>query len=156
MLRAVCSMEASPRFDFDIDAVPVDSVSAAIVSLVAEAPDPAPRLLHLNSSAPLAWERVAEVFSQAGAPIRPLPYDEWLARAKDDQFQRPDAELYPFRTLFSNGHDGLSIPQLYRRSLRPTIHNAGTRELLRGLGLSIPDPETLLRDTYAPMFAKSL
>ena len=154
LLRGCVEMGVVPIFDFDLDATPIDTVSAAIVAgITTEEP---PQVLHLNNHRQLAWEHMPEVLAHAGIRVTAVPYEEWIRMLRELQDQSRRSPLYPFQNIFLGAVDGTDIllPQLYRRSQRPRILNERSRSFLHERNIEIPAPADLLGGSYAELLAR--
>ena len=160
LLVGCVEMKAFALFDFDLDATPVDYVSRAIIlSLLdrhasasgsGEVSRALPHTIHLNSSDSTPWESIGEALIECGLDVELLEYREWRARFNEIAAVSYDNVLFPFRSFFLEG-DGVSIPQLYRREVRPRVDRSHSVEYLSKIG--VPDPPSfthLLKQSYAP------
>ncbi|NBC30275.1 MAG: NAD-dependent epimerase/dehydratase family protein [Spirochaetes bacterium] len=153
LLRGCVKMGVVPVFDFDLDATPVDTVSAAIAaSVTAEEP---PQVLHLNNHRQLPWEKLPEVLAAAGIDVATVSFEEWIRMLREQQGRSGRSPLYPFHNIFLGAIDGTEVflPQIYRRSQRPRILNERSRAFLRARKIEIPALTDLLGTTYAALLS---
>jgi len=151
LLRGCVQMGVVPIFDFDVDATPVDTVSAAIVATVTAAEPP--QVLHLNNHRRLPWEQLPDVLAEAGIKVAVVSYEEWIRVLRDQHGRNRRSPLYPFQGLFLGAVDGTGVflPQIYRRSQRPHILNERTRAFLEPRKVEIPALADLFGSTYAAL-----
>ena len=80
-LLATCvELAAAPELDLDVDMVPVDFASAALVRLSLR--DVAGQTFDLGHPRPIRWDRLIAALGALGYPLRRLPYDSWTAAVK--------------------------------------------------------------------------
>ena len=153
LLKACIELEAAPDVSMEIDWVPVDVVSGAIVALSLR-PEAANRAYHLVHAEPVAWRDVVAGLQHRGYPIRLLPYDEWkavlLARAGHDA----EHPLYPLVHMFTADAEGPTpLLEMFFQGRMPHFDCSETTRTLAGK-VACP-PLSALMDTAFAYFLKT-
>ncbi len=79
VIRACVRLGCAPDVDLELDLVPVDFVSRAIVALSRQEGDVG-RNLHLVNPAPIRWRDLVAGLRSLGPDLDLVPYGEWLGR----------------------------------------------------------------------------
>lgn len=153
LLKACIELEAAPDVAMEIDWVPVDVVSGAIVALSLR-PEAANRAYHLVHAEPVAWRDVVAGLQHRGYPIRLLPYDAWkdalLARAGHDA----EHPLYPLVHMFTANPEGPTpLLEMFFQGRMPHFDCKETTRMLEGK-VACP-PLSALMDTAFAYFLKT-
>lgn len=80
LLASCVELAAAPELELDVDMVPVDFASAALVRL--SMCDVAGQTFDLGHAQPIRWDRLVAALIAFGYPLRRLPYDSWSAAVK--------------------------------------------------------------------------
>ncbi|HEY4002170.1 MAG TPA: thioester reductase domain-containing protein [Candidatus Xenobia bacterium] len=93
----------STELDIELDLVPVDYASEAIVRLALK-PDTLNKTFHLVNPEPLTWKALFDGLTAEGWPVEPMSYDRWLQRLDQSDDKNPLRGLAPIlRERFTAG-----------------------------------------------------
>jgi myxalamid-type nonribosomal peptide synthetase MxaA len=92
LLQACVELGAAPDLDFEVDMVPVDFASAALVRLSLR-PDSAGRVFHLGHPQPIEWRQLVAALTSFGYPLRRLSVEAWSVAAKQLATRRKGSRL---------------------------------------------------------------
>jgi thioester reductase-like protein len=153
LLKACIELEAAPDVSMEIDWVPVDVVSRAIVAL-SQRPEAAGRAYHLVHPEPVAWRDLVDGLRSRGYAIRSLTYEAWkealLARAGHD----PEHPLYPLVHMFTASDEGPTpLLEMFFQGRMPHFECRETYRTLEGK-LDCP-PLSALMETSLAYFVKT-
>jgi thioester reductase-like protein len=82
MAQASLAIGAVPNLDVQVDVVPVDYVSRAIVAL-SNSPNSPGCIFHLANTGPMAYDSLLEWIRQQGMAVEVVPFIEWRQRLGD-------------------------------------------------------------------------
>lgn len=146
VLRACLRLGSAPELDWQIDIVPVDYVSRAIVYLSLRESSLG-RAFHLVHPRPVSWAEVIERLSDCGCPLQTLPLAEWRARLAET----PDPALAPLHALTSGWR--AELPETERAQAASRFDSRQTREALAGTPISCPPIDHRLLEAYLKRLA---
>jgi natural product biosynthesis luciferase-like monooxygenase protein/thioester reductase-like protein len=155
LIKGCLQLGAAPRIDYDWNIAPVDYVSRAIVEL-SRRPETLGEVLHLTNPRQIAWRRLVALIGQAGYDVRPVPYRSWRSQLLGLDGASGNA-LQPLLPLFLRPppSERRTLPQLYRRSLMPTLGCQRTQALLAGTSITCPPVDAVLLGTYLSHWVRS-
>jgi thioester reductase-like protein len=146
LLRAIFALGSVPDIEIKGGLVPVDFVSEAIVHLASQ-PASFGKAFHLTTVEQVKFSEFFEMVTQAGLPIRKIPFEAWKAEFTSLANRTPQEGYHAFLPLIGQVAEGqLNLPQL-------DLHNT-----LTGLaGTPIPPPvvDQALIETYVNYFVNS-
>jgi thioester reductase-like protein len=148
-------MGIAPDLDWALDCAPVDIVAKAILDLSSL---PA-TVWHLGHPRPRHWRECLLWMRMAGYDVRLVSYHAWLRRLEGDTAPGvAGAGSHPLRPLRSFFLDrpaaarGLTMPELYEERRRTRAVSTRTHTRLPANGVSWPDLDAALLDTYFGAF----
>ncbi len=139
MIMACATLGAVPDLDVDVDIVPVDYVSRALVALVLQK-RPAGEIYNLCNPQTMPYRQVVELVRQAGLPLRVLPFDQWRERLMNMAEQFGNENWNPYLPLL----DEVSEEQVFM----PTFDCRNTMQALAGSDITCPPVGRELLETY--------
>ena len=155
LVRGCVHMRTAPDLDWNLDGQPVDVVARAIVRLSGRRGP----VLHLGHARPRHWRECVLWMRMYGYDIRLIPYHAWLrqldAETAPSQVAASVHPLRPLRTFFLKRHAaarGLTLPELYEESRRPTASSLDTLAALTAAGVDSPALDAALLDRYFTAF----
>ncbi|MFZ9750204.1 MAG: thioester reductase domain-containing protein, partial [Vulcanococcus sp.] len=148
LVRGCLALQQAPLLPMELDLVPVDYVVNAVGAL-AWSPVDGCDVLHLHHPRPVLWQTFLEGLIAQGAPLAPVPLDQWLAALAE----QPSNPLYPLQPFFTHswGVEQLTYPELNAPGLRAKPSCTASRERLSAFGIACPDFEQLVAP-YARTF----
>ena len=140
-LRGCAEMESFPEVDMQVDLLPVDYVSAAIVSISLR-PESAGNVFHLVSPDPVPVGQISEWMRSFGFTATRTPYSQWRERLNElsGDSDHPLAPLSSFFPSVAAG-DRLELP-------RSKFECANTLAALEGTGIHCPEASGKLMRIY--------
>ncbi|ARV57926.1 polyketide synthase [Nostocales cyanobacterium HT-58-2] len=155
MVKGCLEMGAFPDVDYMLDMSPVDYVSKAIVYLSMQK-ESIGKAFHLQHPEPMSFKMLVDWMRSFGFPIQLIPYDEWQALLITNvtSQENPLYTLRPF-LLERWSQEGLTIPDLYLQTKRPTISCQATLEALAGSSIVCPPIDSKLFMTYSSYLISS-
>ena len=150
-LRGCAEMERFPEIDMKVDLLPVDYVSAAIISISLR-PESAGHVFHLVSPDPVPMGQISEWMGSFGFAATRTPYSQWRERlneltgnsdhplaplttffppAADDRFEVPRSEFDCTNTLAALEGTGIHCPEASGALMRIYTRNLIARGLIR-------------------------
>jgi thioester reductase-like protein len=143
-------MGAAPDLDWQLDALPVNTVADLIVGLSAT---PAPTF-HLVHPRPRHWRECVLWMRLYGYDVRLMPYREWTARLREEAAS-PGHPLRPLRSFFLDEHEnGLTIPELHEETRRSRLDAGRSAALISTLEVDVAPLDAELLDTYFAAFIR--
>ena len=149
VIKACIHMRCAPDLDWILDCCPVDFVAHAIVRLSEEGRS-ALRVFHLTNHQPRHWRELILWMNMFGYPTTLIPYRSWLEQLEKDSGIATHP-LHPLRSFFfdrPDGHDGLTLPELYEEGRRSRVSTIQTRQALSDTHTDCPPLNAQLLDTY--------
>ena len=146
VLRACLRLGSVPELDWQIDIVPVDYVSRAIVHLSLRESSLG-RAFHLVHPRPVSWAELVERLNDCGCPLPTVPLAEWRARLAET----PDPALAPLHALTSGWR--AELPETERAQAASRFDSRQTREALAGTPISCPPIDDRLLEAYLKRIA---
>ncbi|MFL7870837.1 MAG: thioester reductase domain-containing protein, partial [Anaerolineales bacterium] len=167
-MAIACAMSGSaPDLDVEVDIVPVDFVSKAIVTLAAR-PESWGQAFHISNPRPASYSDMLKWLAELGLPLQVFSFDQWRAKmvglamaaggenwnpflpileeATADQVFMPAIDCQ--NTLVGlaaiaddNGGDPLTCPEVDSRLLATYLNNFQRRGLLAG-SQTVSDPKS--------------
>ncbi len=147
LVRGIIALGAMPDLAATMDIVPVDYVAGGVVWLSRQ-PASAGRRFHLCAAEAVPWAALAGWLAEAGYPVRPEPYADWLARLP--ALRGTDHPLAPFVPLFleKGGADQLTVPEVFLQSAHARLDGAVTARALAAAGRPAPPIDGALWRRY--------
>jgi thioester reductase-like protein len=139
LARASLAIGAVPELDVQVDIVPVDYVSGAIVAL-SRRPDSIGGIFHLANTGPLAYGELLDWVGEQGMTLEQIPFIEWRQRLAALMTAVGGEEVAAFAPLL----DEITAEQIFM----PTIDCANTLAGLEGSDVSCPAVDGRLMTTY--------
>ncbi len=134
LIRGCIELGVAPDWDKEVEMVPVDRVSEAIVGLSHTRDYGSdPRFFNLANPKSMTWRQYLEKLRRLGHPVELIPTDEWIENHVRPI--RPDHVLYPLKTFYggTGGPDG-STPSA-------AVRTEATQAALETIGLRYPDDD---------------
>ena len=125
-----------PEVDVELDALPVDCVSKAIVALSRQE-DSRGRVFHLLHPRPVHLKELVHWIRSKGHDMEDVPWNTWRSRLVENA---RDNALYPLLPMFPEGLEEEEGKLVF--SLENTVQK------LEGLALDIPSIDNALLNTY--------
>jgi thioester reductase-like protein len=148
LLKACIQIGKFPTLETQINLVPVDYLSQAIVHLSRQE-NSLGKAFHLSNPQPISWKNLFEEIRSLGYLIEETAYDEWLVDLKHHAFQhRRENALYSLLPLLLSAANAL-------RFKKPRFDEQHTSEGLAGTSIVCPPVDTELLSTYFSYFQKS-
>ncbi|HKX33033.1 MAG TPA: SDR family oxidoreductase, partial [Blastocatellia bacterium] len=143
-LRGCLQLGAMPDWDGEVNLVPVDYVSRAIVHLSMQ-PESLGRVFHLMNPRSAPWSDLIDWFRSEGFSVRPVPYRAW----RESLERSPDNALYPLLSTFpADGYgDGQAVPEVSSRQ-RVEFDTRNTVSGLAHSSISCPPADRALFRAY--------
>jgi hypothetical protein len=151
LVRGCVAMRTAPDLDWTLDAVPVDVVARAILTL-SRAPGP---LFHIVHPRPRHWRECVLWMRMYGYDVRLVSYPAWLRQLERETRTSPGHPLRPLRSFFSDrpaGAAGLTLPELYEERRRAVARADSTLTELEASGVKMPPLDAALLETYFSAF----
>jgi hypothetical protein len=143
-----------PDVETDVEMVPVDALSRAIVHFVQ---DPAclGRTFHLTSPQRMRWAGIGRAARSYGYPLEPVSYEEWSRRLAVFG-RRPGNALRPLLRFYTKvtSRAGIPVPEVFASTPRPIFDSTATQALLAPAGLVPPPMTAALFATYLAFFVR--
>lgn len=145
---------AWPEVRTDVEMIPVDALSRAIVHF---AGDPAchGRTFHLTSPQRMQWADIGQAARTHGYPLEILTYAEW-SRCLAEFGRRPGNALRPLLRFYTKvtSRAGVPVPDVFALAPRPVFDSTVTQALLADAGLLPPVMTAALFATYLDYFVR--
>jgi thioester reductase-like protein len=155
-LKGCIQMGSAPVAGTAIEMTPVDYVSSAVVE-ISRQPDSAGRVYHLSNPRVAEWADLVAWVKAQGYPIRPVPFEEWLAGLCSLGEDRTSNALYPFVSLLierdAELRETAGLPLAAVRL--PRYDCANTLTALAGTPVACPPLEEQLFATYLSYLVRS-
>jgi thioester reductase-like protein len=139
MAQASLAIGAVPDLDVQVDIVPVDYVSRAIVALSARA-DSMGGIFHLANTRPMDYRDLLDWIREQGMPVERVPFIEWRQRLGELMTAVGGESVAAFAPLLEE----VTADQIFM----PTIDCTNTVRGLEGSGLACPAVSPRLLETY--------
>ena len=160
MTRACIALGVVPDLDIDVDIVPVDYVSKALVTLAVRSGEGGGardegevRIFNLSNPRTMAYGEMLALVREVGLPLRTLPFEQWRQLLVDmvqgiGGAGQGRAETNPYENPFLPLLDEITAEQIFM----PSFDHGHTLQGLAGTGVTCPPvgPELLL--TYVGVF----
>jgi thioester reductase-like protein len=145
---------AWPAEPMEVEMVPVDALSRAIVYLAA-GPVGTGRTFHLASPRPMRWADIGHAARAFGYPLELRTYAEWKHRLAEFARRKTNA-LRPLLRLFTKvpRHLGAPVPEVFTRPPRPVFDSTATQAELAPAGLVPPRMDHAMFATYLRFFMR--
>jgi len=147
LMKGCIQLGLAPDLDWNVDAVPVDHVAAALADRAAMGVDER-RALHLVSPRPRPFREVVLWHALYGHDLRLVPYDEWLSRVEAAPATNALKALLPFLRSRPGGEGACALPQQYEESRRTQVNSAASARWLEARGHRCPEPTTALLERW--------
>ena len=128
-----------PDLDVNVDIVPVDYVSKAIITLALQS-SPAGKIFNICNPQTMPYQEVLDVIRAAGLPLRAMPFDQWRDMLVTMAQQLDGENWNPYLPLL----DEVTAEQVFM----PAFDCAHTLEGLAGTGVVCPPVGRELLQTY--------
>jgi thioester reductase-like protein len=154
LITGCIRMGTAPDLDWQLDAVPVDTVAAALVRLSSSSGT----IFHLAHPHPRHWRECVLWIRQYGYPIRLVPYHAWLRQLESDTAVCADHPLRALRAFFSGRPDcggGLTLPELYEESRRTRADSTRSFAEVSKRGVAFPQLDSALLERYFTAFTSA-
>jgi amino acid adenylation domain-containing protein/thioester reductase-like protein len=170
-MAIACAMGgAAPDLEIEVDIVPVDFVSKAIVTLAGR-PESWGRAFHINNPQPASYRDTLRWLSELGLPLQVIPFDRWRAKMIGLAMAAGGENWNPFLPILEettadqvfmpaidcqntlaglaaiaddNGGDLLTCPGVDPRLLATYLNNFQRRDLLAG-SHSVSNPKSIFQ-----------
>ncbi len=144
--RACLAIGKVPRLSGQVDVVPVDFVSRAIVSISRRAA-PEGRVFHLGNPVTYPYEEMVDLVRRLGLPVDVVPFDHW----RESLFRRSLAAEGEDWNAFLPILEEVEIEQIFM----PRFGMANTLSALSGTGISCPPVGPPLLSHYLKFFSQA-
>jgi thioester reductase-like protein len=139
LARASLAIGAVPDLDVQVDIVPVNYVSGAIVAL-SKRPESVGGIFHLANTGPMPYDDLLDWVAEQGMALEQLPFIEWRQRLADLMTTVGGDEVAAFAPLL----DEVTAEQIFM----PAIDCANTLAGLEETPISCPPVDGRLMTTY--------
>jgi thioester reductase-like protein len=139
MAQASLAIQAVPALDVQVDIVPVNYVSRAIVELSNQS-DSIGGIFHLANTSPMDYSDLLEWIEQQGMPVEQVPFIEWRQRLGELMMAVGGEAVAAFAPLLEE----VTADQIFM----PTIDCANTLSGLEGSEVACPPVSPALMATY--------
>ncbi len=152
MSRACIALGAVPDLDVDVDIVPVDYVSKALVALALKsgegrgASEKGLRIYNLSNPGTMPYRQLLALVDEAGLALRPLPFVQWRELLVEMVQGLGGDGWNPFLPLL----DEITAEQIFM----PTFDHSNTLAGLAGTGVACPPVGPELLNTYLKFFSQ--
>eukprot|EP01102_Stenamoeba_stenopodia_P012400 TRINITY_DN3915_c0_g1_i1.p1 TRINITY_DN3915_c0_g1~~TRINITY_DN3915_c0_g1_i1.p1 ORF type:complete len:858 (+),score=200.87 TRINITY_DN3915_c0_g1_i1:610-3183(+) len=145
-LKGCIQLRFAPEQPGDVDMIPVDYVSKAIVSITLSSSDIFKHSFHYTNKHPFEWKELYEWMTTNGYPLHVVPFGTWLDHLKNDESKQN--ALYPLIPVFS-----LSQPD----TEPPSYDNSNTMAFLSSASPPVVCPKVTneLLECYFSFFTSS-
>jgi thioester reductase-like protein len=152
LVKGCILMGAAPDLDWTVDAMPVDHVARAVLTL----PGPRARTtFNLTNRQPRHWRECVLWMNLFGYRCALVPYPEWRDRLDRDS-RASDHPLHALRGFFLRERlDGATAPELYQDGRRVPVGAARTHAAEAAAGLQCPKLTADLLDRYFEDYLRS-
>ena len=151
MTRACIALGAVPELDVNVDIVPVDYVSKALVTLAlgrgASQSTPTGKIYNLSNPQPMPYRDLLHLVNEAGLALRPVPFDQWRQMLVSMVQGLGGAGWNPFLPLLEE----VTVDQVFM----PAFDHSRTLQALSGSGVNCPPVGPELLQTYLRFFQAS-
>jgi thioester reductase-like protein len=145
MARASFLLGAIPELEADVDIVPVDYVSAAIIHLSRQ-PESLGQIFHLSNPHPVPYRALRGWLREMGITFNTVPFTEWRQRLAEQAAQFGGEFVGPFLPLLEE----VSAEQAYM----PPFDCRNTLSGLAGSGIVCPPLGPALLRTYLAYYGR--
>lgn len=139
MMMACARIGAVPDLSVDVDIVPVDYVSRALVRMALQK-RPAGEVYNICNPQPMPYDEVLDLVRASGLPLQSMPFDDWRALLMSMAQQFGGENWNPYLPLL----DEVSEEQVFM----PTFDCSNTLQALSGSSISCPPVNLALLQTY--------
>jgi thioester reductase-like protein len=139
LARASLAIGAVPDLDVQVDIVPVNYVSGAIVAL-SKRPESVGGIFHLANTGPMPYDDLLDWVAEQGMALEQLPFIEWRQRLAALMTAVGGGEVAAFAPLL----DEVTADQIFM----PAIDCANTLAGLEETPISCPPVDGRLMTTY--------
>ncbi len=147
LMKGCIELGLAPDLDWNVDAVPVDHVAAALAERAAQGPD-GQVALHLVSPRPRPFREVVLWHALYGHDLRLVPYDAWLSEVEAAPATHALKALLPFLRSRPGGEGACTLPQQYEESRRTQVDSGASAAWLEAHGHRCPEPTTTLLERW--------
>jgi len=149
LIKSFVELRAAPDIEAELNMIPVDYVSKAVVHLSRQDTSLG-KVFHLANSRPVTWRELATWIGALGSPVQQIPYDKWRTRLIDLGRSQGNAAYYlmPLFSL-SLSEDG---PSLLRDI--PQFDCQNTLTGLAGTSIVCPPIEGQVFESYFSYFMR--
>jgi len=147
LLQACIRLGKFPILETNVNVVPVDYVSQAIVYLSLQPPSVG-RVFHLTNPQPIPWRNLLSELHALGYPLTELPYQVWFAALKAYTFAHRERTLQSLLLVLLSSASVLKLK-------KPEMSCRHTLEGLAGSSIICPAIDSQLLSTYFSYFQKS-
>ena len=143
MMMACTAVGAVPDLDINVDLVPVDYVSKALVTLALNN-QPEGQIFNICNPHTMPYNEVLDLFKEAGLPMKAMPFDQWRELLMNMAQQLGGDNWNPYLPLL----DEITVDQVFM----PTFDCRRTLKGLEGSGVTCPEVGPELLQTYLDFF----
>ena len=154
LMKGCIQLGLAPDLDWNVDAVPVNHVAAALAARTALGSD-GRETLHLVSPRPRPFREVVLWHSLYGHDLRLVPYDEWLARVEAAPSTNALTALLPFLRSRPGGEHACTLPQQHEEHRRTHVDSGASARWLEEHGHRCPEPTTGLLERWTQGLERS-
>lgn len=142
-----------PEDQIDVEMVPVDALSRAIVHLASSGPGC--KTYHISSPHPMRWGDLGLAARTYGYTVALGPYDQWKRKLAEFGRRKNNA-LRPLVRFYTKTPPRLSAPapEVFTRPPRPIFDSTATQALLAPAGLVPPRMTHALFAIYLGYFVR--
>lgn len=150
IIRGCIQLGTAPNWNTEVEMVPVDYVSRAIVHLFQQ-PESIGKNFHLVNSQTLPWGEFVSWVRSPGYPLEPVTYPQWREQLHRTASNSTDNALYPLLTVFSDAGSG----DRTATSSPIQIGDRHTQTALQGTDITCPPVGEELLITYFSYLVRS-
>ncbi|PYE55196.1 thioester reductase domain-containing protein [Deinococcus yavapaiensis] len=134
MIKGCIQLQAIPDLDTEVELVPIDYVSRAVVH-ISKQPGALGKAFHIKHPDEVRAAEITRFIRQAGYPLRVVSFDDWKQELLAGLGRRDNA-LYPYSDFLKALHE--------QQCRMPDLDTANTSTFLADSGIACPNPQALL------------
>jgi thioester reductase-like protein len=148
LLKGCIQLGLVPDWNMQVDIVPVDYISRALVHLSRQKAS-CGKVFHLSNPKTISWNQLVDWMCASGYSLQKVSHQKWVTQVMHLVQRNPENVLYPFLTFLSEPIPGQhkSVPEIY---FQTNLLRFGCQNTLNGLidtGISCPPVDEKLLTT---------
>lgn len=149
LIKGCIQLGLSPDWNMQVDIVPVDYVSQAIIYLSSQK-NSLGKIFHLTNPQSISWHELVNWMRTYGYSLQQVPHEQWILEVLQQVQSDSEHVLYPFITFLSEpiSIQQKSAPNIYFQPKSPSFDCQNTLNGLDDTNLSCPPVNDRLLSTY--------